>query len=143
MPFSAYREALAQHPHLHDAHFNLTRRPRKSVATRQVIFAPESSVAGIPLARASQLSYGITPLAERHALCLLPAGATSLGPELHAQLEQREQAARTADDDLQRRGSFIADGTISAEELSHPRDAVTTTRACVGDSGPYFVRLTI
>src|SRR6202030_3033255 len=35
------------------------------------------------------------------------------------------------DDDLKRRGGLIADGAISAEELSHARDAVTTTRANV------------
>ena len=51
--------------------------------------------------------------------------------ELRAQIDQREQAARTADDDLSRRGGLIADGAISAEELSHARDAVTTTRANV------------
>jgi len=51
--------------------------------------------------------------------------------ELRAQIDQREQAERTADDDLQRRGGLIADGAISAEELSHARDAVTTTRANV------------
>ena len=51
--------------------------------------------------------------------------------ELRAQIAQREQAARTADDDLRRRGGLIADGAISAEELSHARDAVTTTRANV------------
>jgi membrane fusion protein, multidrug efflux system len=58
-------------------------------------------------------------------------GLFAQGKELHAQIEQREQAARTADDDLQRRGGLIADGAISAEELSHARDAVTTTRANV------------
>ena len=51
--------------------------------------------------------------------------------ELLALIEQREQAARTADDDLRRRGGLIADGAISAEELSHARDAVTTTHANV------------
>jgi membrane fusion protein (multidrug efflux system) len=51
--------------------------------------------------------------------------------ELRAQIEQREQAARTADDDLQRRSGLLADGAISSEELSHARDAVTTTRANV------------
>jgi membrane fusion protein (multidrug efflux system) len=51
--------------------------------------------------------------------------------ELRAQITQREQAARTADDDLRRRGGLIADGAISAEELSHARDAVTTTHANV------------
>jgi len=51
--------------------------------------------------------------------------------ELLALIEQREQAARTADDDLKRRGGLIADGAISAEELSHARDAVTTTHANV------------
>jgi membrane fusion protein, multidrug efflux system len=51
--------------------------------------------------------------------------------ELRAQIDQREQAERTADDDLKRRGGLIADGAISAEELSHARDAVTTTRANV------------
>jgi membrane fusion protein (multidrug efflux system) len=51
--------------------------------------------------------------------------------ELRAQITQREQAARTADEDLKRRGGLIADGAISAEELSHARDAVTTTHANV------------
>jgi membrane fusion protein, multidrug efflux system len=51
--------------------------------------------------------------------------------ELRAQIMQREQAARTADEDLKRRGGLIADGAISAEELSHARDAVTTTHANV------------
>jgi membrane fusion protein (multidrug efflux system) len=51
--------------------------------------------------------------------------------ELRAQIEQREQAERTASEDLKRRGTLIADGAISAEELSHARDAVTTTRANV------------
>jgi membrane fusion protein (multidrug efflux system) len=58
-------------------------------------------------------------------------GLFAQGQELRAQIDQRQQAARTADDDLQRRGSLIADGAISAEELSHARDAVTTTRANV------------
>jgi membrane fusion protein (multidrug efflux system) len=58
-------------------------------------------------------------------------GLFAQGKELRAQIDQREQAERTADDDLQRRGSLIADGAISAEELSHARDAVTTTRANV------------
>jgi membrane fusion protein (multidrug efflux system) len=58
-------------------------------------------------------------------------GLFAQGQELRAQIEQREQAERTADDDLQRRGGLLADGAISAEELSHARDAVTTTRANV------------
>ena len=58
-------------------------------------------------------------------------GLFSQGQELRAQIEQREQAERTATDDLQRRGGLIADGAISAEELSHARDAVTSTRANV------------
>jgi membrane fusion protein (multidrug efflux system) len=58
-------------------------------------------------------------------------GLFAQGKELHAQIEQREQAERTADEDLQRRGGLLADGAISAEELSHARDAVTTTRANV------------
>jgi membrane fusion protein (multidrug efflux system) len=58
-------------------------------------------------------------------------GLFAQGSELRAQIEQREQSARTADDDLQRRGGLIADGAISAEELSHARDAVTSTRANV------------
>ncbi len=58
-------------------------------------------------------------------------GLFAQGQELRAQIAQREQAERTADEDLQRRGSLIADGAISAEELSHARDAVTTTRANV------------
>jgi membrane fusion protein (multidrug efflux system) len=58
-------------------------------------------------------------------------GLFAQSDELRAQVEQREQAARTADDDLKRRGGLIADGAISAEELSHARDAVTTTHANV------------
>jgi membrane fusion protein (multidrug efflux system) len=58
-------------------------------------------------------------------------GLFAQGKELHAQIDQREQAERTADDDLKRRGGLLADGAISAEELSHARDAVTTTRANV------------
>jgi membrane fusion protein (multidrug efflux system) len=58
-------------------------------------------------------------------------GLFAQSKELHAQIDQREQAARTADEDLKRRGGLIADGAISAEELSHARDAVTTTRANV------------
>ncbi len=58
-------------------------------------------------------------------------GLFAQGQQLRAQIVEREQAARTADDDLRRRGSLIADGAISAEELSHARDAVTTTRANV------------
>jgi membrane fusion protein (multidrug efflux system) len=58
-------------------------------------------------------------------------GLFAQGKELHAQIEQREQVERTADDDLKRRGGLIADGAISAEELSHARDAVTTSRANV------------
>src|SRR5271156_6457739 len=56
-------------------------------------------------------------------------GLFAQSEELRALIEQREQAARTADDDLERRGGLIADGAISAEELSHARDAVTSTRA--------------
>jgi membrane fusion protein (multidrug efflux system) len=58
-------------------------------------------------------------------------GLFAQSEELRALIEQREQAARTADDDLKRRGGLIADGAISAEELSHARDAVTTTHANV------------
>ena len=58
-------------------------------------------------------------------------GLFAQGKELHAQIDQREQAERTADDDLKRRSGLLADGAISAEELSHARDAVTTTRANV------------
>jgi membrane fusion protein (multidrug efflux system) len=54
----------------------------------------------------------------------LPRAASS-----SAQIDQREQSARTADDDLKRRGGLISDGAISAEELSHARDAVTSSRA--------------
>src|SRR5580692_9895355 len=58
-------------------------------------------------------------------------GLFAQSKELHAQIDQREQAERTADEDLQRRGGLIADGAISAEALSHARDALTTTRANV------------
>jgi membrane fusion protein, multidrug efflux system len=56
-------------------------------------------------------------------------GLFAQSSELRALIEQREQSARTAEDDLQRRGGLIADGAISAEELSHARDAVTSSRA--------------
>ena len=56
-------------------------------------------------------------------------GLFAQSSELRAQIAQREQSERTADDDLKRRGGLIADGAISAEELSHARDAVTSTRA--------------
>ena len=56
-------------------------------------------------------------------------GLFAQAKELHAQIEQREQAERTADDDLRRRGGLLADGAISTEELSHARDAVNTSRA--------------
>jgi membrane fusion protein, multidrug efflux system len=56
-------------------------------------------------------------------------GLFAQSSELKAQIDQREQSARTADDDLKRRGGLISDGAISAEELSHARDAVTSTRA--------------
>jgi membrane fusion protein (multidrug efflux system) len=49
--------------------------------------------------------------------------------ELRAQIATREQAERTADEDLKRRSGLIADGAISSEELSHARDALTTSRA--------------
>ncbi len=58
-------------------------------------------------------------------------GLFAQSKELRAQIDQREQAERTADEDLKRRGGLIADGAISAEELSHARDALTTTRANV------------
>ena len=58
-------------------------------------------------------------------------GLFAQGQELRAQIEQREQSARTADEDLKRRSGLIEDGAISSEELSHAHDAVTTTRANV------------
>ncbi|HEX3848868.1 MAG TPA: HlyD family efflux transporter periplasmic adaptor subunit [Steroidobacteraceae bacterium] len=58
-------------------------------------------------------------------------GLFAQGKELHAQIEQREQVERTADEDLKRRGGLLDDGAISAEELSHARDAVTASRANV------------
>jgi membrane fusion protein, multidrug efflux system len=58
-------------------------------------------------------------------------GLFAQGQELRAQIEQREQAERTADEDLKRRSGLLVDGAISSEELSHARDAVTTTRANV------------
>jgi membrane fusion protein (multidrug efflux system) len=56
-------------------------------------------------------------------------GLFAQSSELKAQIDQREQSARTADDDLKRRGGLISDGAISAEELSHAHDAVTSSRA--------------
>jgi membrane fusion protein, multidrug efflux system len=58
-------------------------------------------------------------------------GLFAQSKELRAQIEQREQAERTADEDLKRRGGLLTDGAISEEELSHARDAVTTSRANV------------
>ena len=58
-------------------------------------------------------------------------GLFAQSKELNAQIDQREQAERTADEDLKRRGGLLTDGAISQEELSHARDAVTTTRANV------------
>ena len=58
-------------------------------------------------------------------------GLFAQSKELRAQIDQREQAERTADEDLKRRGGLLTDGAISQEELSHARDAVTTTRANV------------
>jgi membrane fusion protein (multidrug efflux system) len=65
-------------------------------------------------------------------------GLFAQSKELRAQIDQREQAQRTADDDLTRRGGLLADGAISAEELSHARDAVTTTRANVAAARQQF-----
>jgi membrane fusion protein (multidrug efflux system) len=58
-------------------------------------------------------------------------GLFAQGQQLRAQIELRQQALRTADEDLKRRGGLAADGAISAEELSHARDNVTSTRANV------------
>jgi membrane fusion protein (multidrug efflux system) len=58
-------------------------------------------------------------------------GQFAQSEQLRAQIDEREQAERTANDDLARRSTLIADGAISAEELSHARDAVTTARASV------------
>jgi membrane fusion protein, multidrug efflux system len=58
-------------------------------------------------------------------------GLFAQSKELRAQIDEREQAERTANEDLKRRGGLLTDGAISAEELSHARDAVTTARANV------------
>jgi membrane fusion protein, multidrug efflux system len=58
-------------------------------------------------------------------------GLFAQGDQLRAQIAQREQAERTADEDLKRRSGLLADGAVSAEELSHARDAVTSSRANV------------
>jgi membrane fusion protein (multidrug efflux system) len=49
--------------------------------------------------------------------------------ELRAQIEQRQQTLRTAESDLKRRSDLLGDGAISAEELAHARDTVTSARA--------------
>jgi membrane fusion protein (multidrug efflux system) len=56
-------------------------------------------------------------------------GLFAQGQQLRSQIDLREQALRTARADLARRGGLLADGAISAEELSHARDNVTATRA--------------
>src|SRR5271163_1282486 len=65
-------------------------------------------------------------------------GLFAQSKELRAQIDQREQAERTADEDLKRRGGLLTDGAISLEELSHARDAVTTTRANVAAARQQF-----
>jgi membrane fusion protein (multidrug efflux system) len=54
--------------------------------------------------------------------------------ELRAQIEQRQQALRTAESDLKRRSDLLSDGAISGEELAHARDSVTTARAALAAS---------
>ncbi|MDB5985604.1 MAG: hemolysin, partial [Nevskia sp.] len=58
-------------------------------------------------------------------------GLFAQGEQLRAQIDQREQALRTAESDLKRRQSLLSDGAISGEELSHARDNVTSMRAAV------------
>jgi membrane fusion protein (multidrug efflux system) len=61
-------------------------------------------------------------------------GLFAQSKELRAEIEQREQVERTAEDDLKRRSDLLTDGAISQEELSHARDAVATARALVAAS---------
>jgi membrane fusion protein (multidrug efflux system) len=61
-------------------------------------------------------------------------GLFAQGLELRAQIDVRQQSLRTADADLERRLSLAQDGAISAEELSHARDNVTSTRATVASA---------
>jgi len=58
-------------------------------------------------------------------------GLFAQGRQLRAQIDVRQQALRTADADLARRASLSDDGAISAEELSHARDNVISSRAAV------------
>jgi membrane fusion protein (multidrug efflux system) len=58
-------------------------------------------------------------------------GLFAQGDQLRAQIDQRRQALRTAEEDLKRRQGLLADGAISGEELSHARDNVTSMRAAV------------
>jgi membrane fusion protein, multidrug efflux system len=51
--------------------------------------------------------------------------------QLRAQIEQRESALRTAEEDLTRRQGLLDDGAISGEELAHARDNVTALRAAL------------
>ena len=51
------------------------------------------------------------------------------GDELREQIKQRRQALLTAESDFKRRSDLLGDGAISAEELAHARDTVTTARA--------------
>jgi membrane fusion protein, multidrug efflux system len=53
------------------------------------------------------------------------------GAQLSAQIEQRESALRTAEEDLTRRKGLLDDGAISGEELAHARDNVTALRAAL------------
>ncbi len=49
--------------------------------------------------------------------------------QLQAQIEQRETELSRAVDDFNRRQTLVADGAVSAEELAHTRDTITTLRA--------------
>jgi len=92
------------------------------VASGQVLLRLDPADANIALANAeADLARAVRQV----------RGQFAQSEQLRAQIDEREQAERTAKDDLARRSTLIADGAISAEELSHARDAVTTARASV------------
>lgn len=51
--------------------------------------------------------------------------------QLQAQIDQRDNDLKRAQDDLDRRQNLLSDGAVSGEELAHARDAVTVARAAV------------
>ncbi len=65
-------------------------------------------------------------------------GLFAQGQQLRAQIALREQTLLTAESDFKRRASLGDDGAISAEELSHARDNVTSARASLASANEQY-----